>query len=150
MLPMIALRLSLGSQMAANAAFLAPATDPNEIALIKADFAEEENLVIGDLTLADFDGYAAIPGIVGAQQVGVDPVTGEQVVTVKEPAGGWRWATTGVTGLPMTIYGFALCTEAAAALLAVYRFPTPITLTASGQEINIGAATFRFVVQPVS
>lgn len=149
MLPMKALRLSLGTLMAADTAFLAPAVTANDINLIKADFAEDETLVFGDLTIADFDGYAAIAGATGTQQVGVDPVTNEQIVTDKEPLGGWRWLTTGVTNLPQTIYGFCLNKTAGGDLLAVHRFDNPITLTAAGQEINIGTAEFRFVLQPV-
>ena len=149
MLPMIALRKALGELLAADVPTLAPAT-ANKIILIKDNFALEETLVAGDLTEADFDGYAAIAGATGAQQCGIDPNTGDQIVTIKPPAGGYRWETTGITHLPETIYGFALVDTTKATLLAATLFDTPITLTESGQEITLPSVDMTIVAQPIS
>ena len=65
MLPMLALRLSLGTLFAADTTFLADATG-NKLVLLKADFTPDENLDLADLTLADFDGYAAKTPTAGA------------------------------------------------------------------------------------
>ena len=148
MLPMKALRLKFGTALAADSTSLAPAVTGNDVFLIKEDFAEVESVVIGDLTKADFDGYADIVGSTGAQQTGTDPVTGEQLVTIKEPLGGWRFACTGPTLLPMTIYGYGLKITGAGALLGLHRFDEPITLTESGQEINLGTVAIRIVTRP--
>lgn len=150
MLPMKALRLKLGTALAADSTSLAPAVTANEIKLYKEDFTPDESLVAGDMVEADFDGYAAIVGATGSQQTGIDPVTGEQIVTIKEPLGGWRFITTGVTNLPMTIYGFGLQITGGGALLAVERLATPVTLTESGQEVNLGTCKLRFVLNPMS
>ena len=150
MLPMKPLRLALGTSLAANATYLAPAADPNAIGLIMEPFTPEENMVATDITLADFDGSTPIPGSTGAQLVAVDPSTSQQLITIKEPLGGWRWTTTGTNNLPQTIYGFALLSEDLATLLALAVLDTPVALTAVGQQIDIGRATLTFVLQPLS
>jgi len=149
MLPMSALRLSLGNALAEGAILSQPA-NAMIVRLIIAPFAESENLVVGDLTFADFDGSTGLDVALDDQQVGVDPVTGLQRVTLIEPLGGWRWETTGVTNLPQNVYGAALLSNASAALLAVMTLITPVTLDAVGQEINLGTLSFTFVPQPLS
>lgn len=147
MLPIKSIRLALGELLAADIPTLAPAT-ANKIALVIANFVPTETLVVGDLTLADFDGATPIAGATGAQQAGVDPATGEQLVTIKPPAGGYRWETTGVTNLPQTVYGYALLDNAGTGLLATALLPTPVTLDAVGQEINIGEVTIAINPTP--
>jgi hypothetical protein len=147
MLPMKALRLGIGDDFAASA-FLSQAANENTISLVKDPFVAEETLVAADLTYADFDGGTPKDVGLNDQLVGIDPVTGDQRVTLIEPVGGWRWETSGVTNLPQTIYGFALRDAAGTTLLAVETLATPITLTEAGQEINLGTVKFDFVPQP--
>ena len=150
LLPMKAVRLQLGELLAADTTTLAPAADANKIALIKANFTPQENLIVADLTLADFDGSTPLEGATGTQQAGIAPLSGQQVVTIIEPVGGWRWETTGVTNLPQTIYGYALLNDAGTVLLGVAKLPTAIPLTAAGQEINLGAVSLTLLLQPMS
>lgn len=150
MLPMKAIRLALGEALAADATSLAPAADANKIALIASDFVLDETLVIGDLTLATFTGSTPLLGAIGTQLAGVDPLTGEQIITIKEPAGGYRWECTAAPGAPETIYGFALVDNAGTGLLAVELLPEPITIAAVGDQIDIGNATLRMVLAPLS
>jgi hypothetical protein len=149
MLPMKSLRLSLGTALA-TAAPLKQATNANVIRLIAAPFTPSEDLVVGDLTFATFTGSTGLDAELGDQDSGVDPLSGEQRVTIVEPVGGWRWETADAVNLPETIYGFALLTNASAALLAVQAFPSPIALTEAGQEINIGKADLTIVLSPMS
>ena len=149
MTPMRNVRLALGTALAAATPLNQP-TDENIVRLISAPFTENEDLVVGDLTFADFDGSTAIDQPVGPAQVGIDPQSGEQRITVTEPEGGWRFVTTGVTNLPQTIYGYALLTAASAALVGVHAFAEPIDLTAVTQEINLDKVTLTFVTQPIS
>lgn len=149
MLPMKAIRTALGDLLAADVALLAPAT-ANVIALIAAPFTPDENLVIGDLTLATFTDSDPIAGTTGAQQVGFDPVTQEQVITVLAPLGGYRWETGDTANLPQTIYGFALVSDGLVTLLAVAELPEPITLQDAHQFIDLDPIEFRFVLQPIS
>jgi hypothetical protein len=149
MLPVIALRLSLGSLLAADVTYLAQAA-ANKIALVMANFVPGEQLIFADLTLATFDGSVPIAGVGGAQLTGEDPATGDQIVTIKEPAGSWRWVTTGVTNLPQTIYGYALINNAGNVLYATQLLPAPLTLNAVGQEINLGTAKMTMVLEPLA
>lgn len=149
MLPHKEVRLRLGDLLAADDATLAPALAANKIALIKAAFAYSESIALADLDLADFDGSTPIAGAVGAQLVGIDPVTLEQIITIKDPVGGYRWITTGMTNLPQTIYGAALLNDAGDAILGLLVEDTPITLNAVGQQIDLGSVQMRFVAQPI-
>lgn len=150
MLPMIALRLSLGTDLAADATNLAPAMTANKIALIMEDFAPAETLVAGDLTLANFTGSAGISGAVGAQLTGIDPVTGQQIITIKTPLGGYRWVTTDAVNLPQTIFGFALLKSDLTVLYAVQHLDNPIVLAGAGQEVDLGSVFITLVLQPMS
>jgi len=150
MLPMKDLRLSLGDTLAADAGTLAPVADANVIALIKAAFALSEDLVATDLTLADFTGSTPIEGATGAQQVGIDPATLQQMITIKEPAGGWRWVNADAPPATQTIYGYCLLSNDLATLLAAAVLPTPITLTDVNQVVNLGQVNMTFVAQPLT
>lgn len=150
MLPVKSVRLQLGELLAADATTLAPATNANKVALIASPFTPSENLVIGDLTLATFTGSTPLAGATGTQQVGVSPSTGDQIITIKDPAGGYRWECTATPTAPETIYGFALMDNAGAVLLAVEAFDTPITISASGEEINLGTVKMTMVADPLS
>lgn len=150
MLPMKLLRLALGNLLAADATTLAPAMDANKTALIAAAFNLNENLALGSLTLATFTGSAPKVGAAGAQQVGTDPLTGDQVITILAPAGGWRWECSAAPGAPQTIFGFCLLDNAAAVLLAAEVLDNPIVITNVGDFIDLGQIPMRFVIQPLS
>lgn len=147
MLPVKVLRESIGAALAADVNFLADDPAP-KVKLAINDFVEDDAAVVGDLTEATFTGYAALLPTAGAQLTGIDPLTGEQLVTLVEPAGGWRFKATNATGLPMTVYGYYLVDNAGTALLALKRFDEPITLTGANQEINLGTISFRMVNPP--
>lgn len=149
MLPMIDLRTQLGELLAADTTTLAPVA-ANEMVLVTSNTPPVETLVIGDLTLATFTGYAPKAGAAGAQQAGIDPATGEQVITVLAPVGGYRWECTAAPASPETIYGFALTDSTGATLLAYAQLATPVTISDVGDFIDLGAVTIRFVLQPMS
>ncbi len=149
MLPMKSVRLQLGNLLAADTTTLAPVS-ANKVALIAAAFTPSENLVIGDLTLASFTGSAPIAGAAGAQGVGIDPTTEDQVITNLAPAGGWRYVCTAAPATPQPIYGAALINNAGSTLLAVEAFPVPITITNVGDYVDLGALALNIVQQPIS
>lgn len=146
---MKAIRLALGDLLAADPATLAPATDANKIALIAAPFAATEDLVIGDLTFATFTGSAPKAGATGDQQSGIDPPTGDQVITILAPAGGYRFECTVAPGAPETIYGWALTDNAGTTLLAVGTLTSPVAIAAVSDFIDLGAVTMTFVLAPL-
>lgn len=150
MLPMKAVRLQLGELLAADATTLAPATDANIIALIAAPFTESENLTVAGLTLATFTGSAPIEGATGAQQSGVKPATGEQVITILAPAGGWRWECTAAPTAPEGIFGYALLSNDGLTLLAVHTLATPESIAAAGDFIDLGSVELTFNLAPIS
>jgi len=142
-----AVRLQVGELLAADATTFAPAADENKIALITSEFTPSEDLDLETLTLASGDGLDPIAGATGTQQVGIDAETGDQIITIKDPAGGYRWEVTGVVALPLDVQGFILINDAGDEWYAVEKFETPIHLDAIGQEINIGKATVAILQQ---
>jgi len=136
MVPTTAVQNAAATLLAANAATLAPATDANVIALVMAPFTPNPTLVAGDLTLADFTGSTPIEGVTGTQPSGLDPATGQMIIDISPPAGGYRWETTDAVNLPQTIYGFALLSNDLSTLLASALLPAPVLLTMANQEIK--------------
>lgn len=149
MLPMTALRTALGDLLAADVPTLAPVA-ANKIALVAAAFAPAEDLVLADLTLATFTGSAPKAGAAGAQQVGNDPGTGDQVITIIAPIGGWRFECSVTPGAPETIYGFALTNNAGTVLLGCALLPVPVTISLATDFLDLGAVTITFVRTPMS
>jgi len=150
MLAMKPVRLQLGELLAADPTTLAPAADANVVFLIMEPFVPDEEMVIGDVTPANFTGSTPLEAGVGTQQVGTDPATSDQRVTVKEPAGGWRWEPTNDVNLPQTIYGYGLATDGLADLLGLALLDEPVTLTEAGQEINLGVVSMTINASPIA
>lgn len=151
MLPMLAVRLQLGALLAADPTTLAPPMNANEVGLIVAPFTPGENLTVGSLTLGSTNGLGPVPCAAGAQDVAIDAVSGQQQITLlAHAAPGFRWVSSGTFTGPITVYGFALLTNAAAALLAVQALATPIVLTDPGYSIDLDPITLTLVVQPLS
>lgn len=119
------------------------ATPANKIAVITAPYAESQALVLADLTLATDHGLAPISGVAGLQAIGADPLDNQYVTTIKDPAGGWRWTTSGVFPPSITVYGFALVDDGLTTLLATKRLNPPLVLTASGQNLDAGITTIK-------
>lgn len=117
---------------------------------IKAPYTYTPNLVLADLTLADFDGSTPIAQD-AVPSTYTDPLTGDSVIALTAPAGGFQWVTSGVTNLPQTIYGYALTDAAGTTLVAVTDpLTTPIPLTATGQGIDAGELGFRVTAAGVT
>jgi len=149
MLPTRFLRLQLGELLAADTDTWVNITGQPTVALVAETFTPSEDLVTADLTLATFTGSTPLAGDT-TQEAGVDPATGEQVITVIAPAGGWRFECTVAPGSPETIFGFALRQSSTAALLGTALLATPVTITNVGDFIDLGAIEFRLVLQPMA
>ena len=150
MLPMKAVRLQIGALLAADATTFAPPADANTVALVMEDFALTEDLVAADLELATFTGSTPLAQGLGTQLVGIDPLTGEQIVTLEAPAPGWRWECTVAPGAPQTIFGFGWFNVDQTVLLGAAKLDNPIQIAAVGDEINLGAIKVRLVLEPAS
>jgi hypothetical protein len=147
---MIAVREQLGALLAADATTLAPGVNANKIALIGAPFTPRETLHATDLTLLSGNGLSPIQGVTGAQVVGLDPVTQQQVIVIKAPAGGYQWVTSGGLAVTKSIYGYALLDSTLATLLAVQALATPITVSADGYLIDFDPVEMTIVLAPIS
>lgn len=149
MVPTGAVASAWAALIGADTGTLAEATTFVAVHLAKAPFTPAPQLAIGGLTEATFTGATAIHAASAATQVSVDPATGDIIIQVREPAGGWHWATGDAVGLPQTIYGFYLTNAAGTTLLASDLMrsedgtPTPIVLSAAGQGIDIDQVRFR-------
>jgi hypothetical protein len=142
----------LGKLLAADATTLAPAALNNKVALIQSAFSPNENMAITDPSLvqATFATSTALQAGVGTQTEGIDPISGDDVITLLSPAGGWLWKVTATTALPQTIYGAILMNNAGTLLLAAVRLATPVGLTAVGQQVDLGVLEVRIINAPFS
>jgi hypothetical protein len=130
--------------LAADATTLAPVALALHVHLIKAPFTPSPSLTWADISadVATFDGYLEIDSEVGAQLQSINALTGASQVTLKLPAGGWRWETTGTGDLPQAIWGFAVTDNGDTVIIGTELFAEPITLTAINQEVLIDVIQF--------
>lgn len=140
----------LATILSTDTGSLAPAAGGVKIHLASAAFTPGPTLTLAGLTEATFQGYAALLAAAGNQMEFLDPTTGNRIVQLQEPAGGWHWGTTGATGLPQTIYGFYVSDNGTVTLYGSQLFPTPIVLTASGQGIDVGQVRFMLAPPTIS
>jgi hypothetical protein len=148
---MKSLRERLGALLAADALSLAPATTGNEVHLIGSAFALSENLLITDLTLLTGNGLDPVICAAGVQEVALDPVTSEQIITLVPAAGsGFRWVTSGTITVPITVYGAALTDNAGGNLLAALQLPTPVVFHGPGYQLDLDPQTFTLVLTPIN
>ncbi len=137
------LRKRMAELLAADTATLAKAADANKVVLVAGAFASNEDLDLDSLTLASFDGGTPKLLALDEQFCGIDPLTGDSILSLVPPAGGFRWETTGTTNLPQTIYGVIVTNNAGDELYGSHIFRTPVSLTIAGQVIAIDALTLR-------
>lgn len=114
-----------------------------KVGLITAPFAPGLGLLMADLTITTETGLVALAGTAGAQNESVDPVTGDLIVEIKPPAGGFRWETPGGFTGPITVYGFALGNNAMSVLYGTEALVEPIELNGENQQITAPALQFR-------
>jgi len=149
MIPTMAVRNAAAELLAADPDTLG--ADPaNKVHLYMNNVTPAESSILADFTEASFDGHTAIPTATDAQACGIDPATADSVIDLIPGAGGFRWETSGMTNLPQTIYGYYLTDSTSATLLAAQRFATPVTLTETGQAINIGDPSIRMLANCMS
>jgi hypothetical protein len=133
---------SVATQIATDTSVLAAALFV-QVFLIKAPFVPGPTLTIGGLTPADFATSTPIANTSAVILKYTDPQTGEWLIEVPPPAGGWHWVVTAGTNLPQTIYGYGLMDSTGAILYGTALFPTPLLLNASGQGLDTPPINFR-------
>lgn len=135
---------SLGFLFATDV-WLAEPTPFVQVRLIRTEFTPSPDLLLADLDFCDFTGSAAKHAGSASTQTTIDPATGDQIVQVVEPLGGWHWACSGAgpLGLPQTVYGYALLSADGTELIATERLAEAVTIAASDQSVDIGQVRFR-------
>lgn len=123
--------------------------DANKVFLVDAEFTPGPSLIPADLSFTSLTGGGPISAVLGAQNDSVDPLTGDLLVEIKPPAGGWRWEFSAGT-FPTTLWGYALLDNDETRVFGAARFDTPIILTAAGQSLTVGAVVFRINAAAVS
>jgi len=146
MLPTKDLVERMADLLGADTVTLAAPTTFVEIHLAKAPFTPTATLVIGDIEEADFDGYLPLSAASAATQVFTDPATGDVMIQVREPSGGWNFQTSGVTNLPQTIYGFVLTDAAGAVVHGSELLDVPVVLDGAGQGFDVPNVNFRLML----
>lgn len=150
LLPMKLVRLQFGALLAADTSTLAPAT-ANTVNLIVAPFNLTEDLDITTLVFGTTNGLVPIACQAGAQEVGIDPVSQQQIITIIPGAtSGFRWLTSGTFTAPITVFGYALVDHTGAVLLGAALLPTPIAFTQAGQQLDLDPLQISIVLQPAS
>jgi hypothetical protein len=132
--------------MAADPAFLAAATSMH-VHLYKNALAPELDSVLGDFTEATFTGHTALAMTSGVQPVYYDALTGNLTILLQSPAGGLHWICTVTPVVPETIYGVYVTDTANAVLIGAVQLPTPQTISAAGQGIEVPDLTVQFLQQ---
>jgi len=140
----------LGILLGADTVSLAEPTTFVKVHLAKEAFTPSLALDVADLTEADFTGYAAKAASDAATQVFFDPETSEQIMQVKEPAGGWHWVTGGGFVGPQTIYGYYLTDTAGTTLWASELLETPVVLNTAGQGVDVDQVRVTLPITPLT
>lgn len=148
MYPTSDLALSLADAMAADSNSIADGVSALKVHLIAENFDPAADTDFTALTAATFTGSTAKTGSTGAQNAGRDPTTNELVIGLKEPAGGWRWEATADPAVPEVIYGYAVTDNAGTTTWGSGKLPEPVTITSTGDFVEIGSIELR-MAQPI-
>lgn len=124
------------SLLAADTASLAQ-TSGCAVHLSQSAFTPSLSLTLSGVTEANYSDYSVMYSAAGTQNNYVDAATGHSVVEMIAPSGGWVFSTSTSGGLPQTIYGFYLTNHAGSTLYGSATLSAPVTLTASGQAIEL-------------
>jgi len=117
---------------------------------IASPYTAEIGLTLADVTIPDTTGLEPIVQS-GAPDVYTDPGTGDTIINLNEPAGGWQWITGEVPDPAVNIYGYALLNAAENALEAVTEpLAGFLTLDDIGQGIDAGSLTVRVPLGTIS
>jgi len=88
---------------------------------------------------ADFDGYAAKTSASWAN--GEDPTTGNKMLTLLPPVGGFRFVAGANITEPQNIHGYVVKQNAEDYIMAGALFDTPVAMSEPGQQLNLGPVT---------
>jgi hypothetical protein len=134
---------AIADLLAADVNILAAATAMH-VHLCINDFTPSLDTVLADLEFATFNGSAAKSCGTGAQQVFNDVVSGQRVVQLLEPVGGFTWEAAATPAEPETVYGFAVTNTDDDELWGIERLPDPVTISLIGDGLAVGHIRIPF------
>jgi len=112
------------------------------VRLSKTAFTVGPDGVVGH-TVADFEGYGNKD--TGADpEISIDGLTGDILLTLPPPIGGWYWEATGDNNTPQTIYGVYL--EISGTAWAGQLLPTPQPILGEFYSVSLDKLVFRLPV----
>jgi len=114
-----------------------------KIGLIKDAFTPSPSLVKADVVMADFTDSDPKDLNETTAKFGIDPITGDWLLVLTPPAGGWIWATPDTVNLPQTIYGWCLLNTAGTVLLGSDLIDPPVAVTAALDVVDLGSLVMR-------
>lgn len=119
------------------------ATPRPKVALIAAPFTPLPTFVPADLTFATFTGSAPKSASTIALNSFIDPATGDRLVQLGEPAGGWHFECTVTPASPEVIHGAAILNDALDELYHMWKLDVPVTVSLDGHAIDLDPAQVR-------
>lgn len=150
MLPSPALQAAIAALLANDANTLAGSDPPVAACTVALCIAEMPVVVSNlpaDYTLASFTGSTPKSAAAGPQGVGTNPLTNRQVVTMTEPAGGWRYQYTAAPVLdpPQVVFGAILLDSAGTSVLGQMTLDAPVTIQNQYDEVNLGTVSLEVI-----
>jgi len=136
MIPTTLIEAAAAELLAADTATLG-AVAAMHVHLIAEPFVPSSGTDFASLLAATYAGSAAKSAGTGAQQVFVDPVTGNRIIQLLEPAGGWTWECTADPAAPETIYGYVVTDNTDTDTYGSDLLETPVEISEAGQAVAV-------------
>lgn len=143
----------IGKTLVADTAGLGLAATPFKVLLVNVDFDEDDDLDPSAMVaaIATTNGLSTIiPLEVGSQLESIDPATGDIIVTLKTPLGGWRWESTATPGTPETVYGLVVVNEDEDKVYGSKKLSEQFVCNANNQAVDFGTLSFRIPVAGIT
>lgn len=111
------------------------------------DFTEDPGKVYADIesNVPEGEWIANKLSVAGTQDESLEPGTGDILISLKPPAGGFRWETPSNHEGTVVVTGYAVAqiVDETWTLWAIHRFANSITLNAPNQAFTIPDVSFR-------
>jgi len=139
MYPTTVLQSTVNELIAADSANLADEDSIPKVWLVAESFVPGKTTAKADLTIATYTGSAAKSATAGVQQAFIDPTTGDYVVQLIAPAGGWVFECTATPAEPEDIFGYVVTNADGTKTYGSEAFDEPQTIELIGQAVDLGS-----------
>lgn len=149
MIPTTLILNSIPTLIAGDTANLAAAA-AKHVHLITSPFTPGPLTDFTGLTEATFTGSTALNAASGAQQSFRDAASGQLVVQLIEPVGGWHWKCTVAPGSPEVIVGYCVTDVGDTITYGSALLTTPVTIANVLDSVDLAQVRFTVVPSPLS